>query len=212
MNAPGCGVRRSRSLQRRVYFAFVIAFGNRRRSKLGAHPPLEGEGRRVRRSEAKTNEPGWGEPWEICSYVSLSPHPARLRCASLASAHSRCSASAFLVTKDGGRRPPMPPPPGEGGSSRQDHGAQRKMSALSDLRVLAHSGLMPASRTTLPHFSVSSAMNLPKSAGEPENTAQPRSVSRSRVLASASAALISLLSFSTISAGVPLGATIPYQP
>ena len=25
------------------------------------HPPLEGEGRRARRSEAKTSEPGWGE-------------------------------------------------------------------------------------------------------------------------------------------------------
>ena len=30
-----------------------------------------------------------------------------------------------------------------------------------------HSGLMPANLTTLPHFSVSSAMSLPKSAGEP---------------------------------------------
>src|SRR5262249_61179686 len=30
-----------------------------------------------------------------------------------------------------------------------------------------HSGLMLASRTTLAHFSVSSAMSLPKSAGEP---------------------------------------------
>ena len=30
-----------------------------------------------------------------------------------------------------------------------------------------HSGLMLAARITLPHFSVSSAMSLPKSAGEP---------------------------------------------
>ena len=30
-----------------------------------------------------------------------------------------------------------------------------------------HSALMPAARITLPHFSVSSAMSLPKSAGEP---------------------------------------------
>jgi hypothetical protein len=30
-----------------------------------------------------------------------------------------------------------------------------------------HSGLMLAARTTLAHFSVSSAMSLPKSAGEP---------------------------------------------
>ena len=31
----------------------------------------------------------------------------------------------------------------------------------------SHSGLIFAARITLPHFSVSSAMNLPKSAGEP---------------------------------------------
>ena len=34
-----------------------------------------------------------------------------------------------------------------------------------------HSGLMPANLTTLPHFSVSSAMSLPKSAGEPKRGA-----------------------------------------
>src|SRR6476661_9706815 len=33
-----------------------------------------------------------------------------------------------------------------------------------------HSGLMLAARTTLPHFSVSSAMSLPKSAGVPPRT------------------------------------------
>jgi hypothetical protein len=32
---------------------------------------------------------------------------------------------------------------------------------------------MLAARITLPHFSVSSAMNLPKSAGEPENAVPP---------------------------------------
>jgi hypothetical protein len=41
-----------------------------------------------------------------------------------------------------------------------------------------HSGLMLAARITLPHFSVSSAMNLPKSAGEPGNAIPPRSASR----------------------------------
>src|SRR6202521_4691292 len=35
------------------------------------------------------------------------------------------------------------------------------------------SGLMPPNLTTLRHFSVSSAMNLPKSAGEPVNTVAP---------------------------------------
>jgi hypothetical protein len=33
----------------------------------------------------------------------------------------------------------------------------------------AYSGLMLAARITLPHFSVSSAKSLPKSAGEPDN-------------------------------------------
>src|SRR5256885_2983658 len=38
-----------------------------------------------------------------------------------------------------------------------------------------HSGLMPANLITLPHFSVSSAMSLPKSAGEPASTMPPSS-------------------------------------
>src|SRR6516225_6226069 len=73
------------------------------------------------------------------------------------------------------------------------------------------SALMPANFTTLPHFSVSSAMSLPKSAGEPASTVPPRSVSRALSLGSARPALISLLSFATISAGVFLGAPRPYQ-
>ena len=36
-------------------------------------------------------------------------------------------------------------------------------------RVPVQSGLMPANFTTLAHFPVSSAMSLPKSAGEPES-------------------------------------------
>src|SRR5262245_64011053 len=39
-------------------------------------------------------------------------------------------------------------------------------------------GLMFAARITLPHFSVSSAMSWPKSAGEPVNTVPPRSDNR----------------------------------
>ena len=50
-----------------------------------------------------------------------------------------------------------------------------------------HSGLMPANLTTLPHFSVSSAMSLPKSAGEPGSTVPPRSASRALILGSARA-------------------------
>src|SRR5262245_57468633 len=74
-----------------------------------------------------------------------------------------------------------------------------------------HSALMPANLTTLPHFSVSSAMNLPKSAGEPDNAVPPRSARRALNLGSARAALISLLSLSTISAGVFFGAPTPVQ-
>src|SRR5713226_10467993 len=77
----------------------------------------------------------------------------------------------------------------------------------------AHSALIltPENSTTLPHFSTSSAMNLPKSAGEPGSGVPPSSVIRAFVLGSAKAALSSLLSRSTISPGVPLGAPRPYQ-
>src|SRR5580658_7895018 len=68
-----------------------------------------------------------------------------------------------------------------------------------------HSGLMFASLSTFAHFSVSSAMKLPKSAAEITNAEEPRSASRALSLGSASPALISLLSVSTISAGVFLG-------
>src|SRR5215471_4281624 len=74
-----------------------------------------------------------------------------------------------------------------------------------------HSGLMPADLITLPHFSVSSAISLAKSAGEPGRTVAPRSASRAVILGSARAALISLLSLSTISIGVFLGAPMPNQ-
>src|SRR5215472_6892697 len=75
-----------------------------------------------------------------------------------------------------------------------------------------HSGLMLADRITLAHFSVSSAMSFPKSAGEPTNGVPPRSASRALILGSARPALISLLSLSMISAGVFLGAPTPNQP
>src|SRR5262245_7917992 len=71
------------------------------------------------------------------------------------------------------------------------------------------SALMPTNFTTLPHFSVSSAMSVPKSAGEPTSGVPPRSASRALILGSASAALISLLSLSITSAGVRFGAPIP---
>src|SRR6516162_244230 len=76
---------------------------------------------------------------------------------------------------------------------------------------IAYIGLMLAARITLPHFSVSSAMSLPKSAGEPGSTVPPRSASRALILGSSRAALTSLLSLSTILAGVFLGTPTPYH-
>jgi len=70
---------------------------------------------------------------------------------------------------------------------------------------------MPANLITLAHFSVSSAINLPNTAGDPGSATLPRSARRAFILGSARAALTSLLSLSTISAGVFLGAPIPYN-
>src|SRR5262249_31417555 len=70
---------------------------------------------------------------------------------------------------------------------------------------------MPTNFTTLPHFSVSSAMSLPKSAGVPGSIVPPSSASRAFILGSSRAALTSLLSLLTISAGVAFGAPRPYQ-
>jgi predicted TIM-barrel fold metal-dependent hydrolase len=85
--------------------------------------------------------------------------------------------------------------------------------ALLQRRVssLAHSGLMPAARTTLPHFSVSSEISLPNSAGEPGIGSPPMAASRAFMPGSEIAALISLLSLSTISTGVFFGAAKPYH-
>src|SRR5438067_9308131 len=73
------------------------------------------------------------------------------------------------------------------------------------------SGLAPENFTTLAHFSTSSARNLPKSAGDPASSDAPKSASRAFDLESARTALISLLSLSTMSAGVFLGAPTPAQ-
>src|SRR5204863_6175065 len=59
---------------------------------------------------------------------------------------------------------------------------------------LPHSGLIWAVRMTLPHFSVSSAMTLAKSAGEPGNAVPPMSANRALIFGSARPALTSLLS------------------
>ena len=72
--------------------------------------------------------------------------------------------------------------------------------------------MMLAARITLPHFSVSSAMNLANAAGELANTVEPRSAIRAFIVGSARPTLISRLSLSMISTGVLLGATMPCQP
>jgi hypothetical protein len=73
------------------------------------------------------------------------------------------------------------------------------------------SALMLAARITLPHFSVSSAISLPKSAGEPGNVHAPISASRALSSASASPTLISRFNLSTMSAGVFWGAHTPLR-
>src|SRR5262249_8932623 len=74
-----------------------------------------------------------------------------------------------------------------------------------------HSALMLRARMTLPHFSVSSAISFPNSAGE-GNIMPPRSARRTFILGSARAALTSLLSLSMIAAGVFLDAPTPNHP
>src|SRR5262249_51135340 len=76
---------------------------------------------------------------------------------------------------------------------------------------LYHSSLMPANLITLAHFSVSSAISLLKSAGEPTRGVPPRSASLAFILRSPRPALISLLSLSMISDGVFLGTPMPYH-
>src|SRR5262249_31166868 len=74
-----------------------------------------------------------------------------------------------------------------------------------------HSGLMLAPRITFAHFVVSSAMSFSKAVVEPRNTVPPCSPSRALIMGSATAVLICLLSFSTISRDVLLGAPTPYH-
>src|SRR4029434_1543700 len=69
-----------------------------------------------------------------------------------------------------------------------------------------HSGLMLPARTTLAHFSISSAFTSPQSAGEPGSVHAPISANRALSVGSASPALISRFNLSTMSVGVFLGA------
>src|SRR5215831_17951405 len=89
--------------------------------------------------------------------------------------------------------------------------APQRCGAPQDEVRSSHSALIPANLTTLPHFSISPTMSLAKSAGEPGSSVPPTSANRVFIFESTSAALTSRLSLSTISAGVPLGAPIPYH-
>src|SRR5262249_49983152 len=85
------------------------------------------------------------------------------------------------------------------------------MECLPDLRPRLHpSGMMLAAWITLPHFSISSAISFPKSAGEPGSGVLPKLASREFIFGSAKAALTSLLSLLMISVGVFLGAPRPH--
>ena len=70
---------------------------------------------------------------------------------------------------------------------------------------------MLAARITLAHFSVSSAMSLPKSAGEPIKHRAAQVGKPCLDLGVGEARVDLLLSLSTISAGVFLGAPTPNQ-
>src|SRR5437870_11047907 len=97
--------------------------------------------------------------------------------------------------------------------SQRSSGRIRGTGFMEDLPGLPdQSALTPANFTTLPHFSVSSTMSLPKSLGEPVSAMPPRSARRAFILGSATPASISLLSLSMISTGVLLGAPTPNQP
>src|SRR5215510_12133695 len=77
---------------------------------------------------------------------------------------------------------------------RSESDPKRSSSLFADVGgAEAHSGLILAARITLPHFSVSSAINLPKSLGEPGSGVPPRAASRALKTGSARAALISAL-------------------
>src|SRR5262244_2666028 len=94
-------------------------------------------------------------------------------------------------------------------SCHQDAFAERNVMECRDIRFWNHSGLMPANLITLPHFSVSSAISLPNSAGEPGSPVAPKSAKRALIMGSARPAFTSLLSISMIAAGVFFGAPKP---
>src|SRR5260370_31484005 len=76
---------------------------------------------------------------------------------------------------------------------RKAHSSARiRVSGVTEYRP-DHSGLRPANFTTLAHFSVSAAMSIPKSAGEPGSGVPPKSASRALNLGSVEARLCFLV-------------------
>src|SRR6266550_763467 len=74
-----------------------------------------------------------------------------------------------------------------------------------------HSGFAPENFTTLAHFSVSSATSLTNKLGDPPIATPPSSARRVLIVGSLTTALISILSFSMLSVGAPLGRLKPNQ-
>src|SRR5262245_29827296 len=87
-------------------------------------------------------------------------------------------------------------------------GGGRRLAAAAR-RSSIYSSVTPPVLITFAHLSVSSATTLPKSAGLPAMIMPPSSASLALIFGSASPALISLLSLSMISGGVPLGTPMP---
>src|SRR5262249_34292601 len=69
----------------------------------------------------------------------------------------------------------------------------------------------PDSLTTRPHFACSAARNAANCAGDPPSVSPPSLARRSRTSFAASARFTSALSFAITGAGVPAGASSPYQ-
>src|SRR5580692_625735 len=93
---------------------------------------------------------------------------------------------------------------------RGDAGCQTQKSTAGKLHVFFHQfAFAPENFTTLAHFAVSSATNLPNSPAEPGSTMPPSAVTLAFSAGSASAALISPLSLSMTAAGVFFGAPMP---
>src|SRR5258708_39125439 len=95
------------------------------------------------------------------------------------------------------------------GAAGHPHSPKRALWNIEPRASRAYSTLMLAARITLPHFSASSSINLPKSEAESASTLPPEFTSCAFILGSARPGLISLLSLSMISAGVFFGAPMP---